>query len=190
MSKDGNVKSVFARFCALSEAIKASVEAGGKKFMFSENLGFLGTCPSNLGTGLRASVMIRLPHLSTNLEELEKMCAASGLQLRGSAGEHSAAVGAVWDLSNTQRIGFSEAQLVQKLIDGVVRIIALEEQLECRRQRAVVSILFACVRACVHVSSGLTRENEDTTRNLFHRYTLTPESEKVRDSCALEKKRR
>merc|ERR1711896_51594 len=53
MSKDGNVKDVFARFCALSDAMKDSAEASGAKLMHSEKLGFLGTCPSNIGTGLR-----------------------------------------------------------------------------------------------------------------------------------------
>merc|ERR1719247_3438762 len=129
MSKDGDVKSVFARFCNLSHAIKDSVEADGGKFMFSERLGFLGTCASNLGTGLRASVMIKLEKLNENVELLEKICAKFDLQPRGSAGEHSAAVGAKWDISNKQRIGFSEVQLVQKMIDGVTKIIAIEEKL-------------------------------------------------------------
>merc|ERR1711912_186735 len=89
--------------------------------MFNDKLGFLGTCPSNLGTGLRGSVMIKLPKL------LEKVCAAFDLQPRGSAGEHSAAVGAKWDISNKQRIGFSEVQLVQKMVDGVTKVIEIEE---------------------------------------------------------------
>ena len=81
-----------------------------------------GTCPSNLGTGLRASVMIVLPKLNENVELLEKCCAAFDLQPRGSAGEHSAAVGAKWDVSNKQRIGFTEVQLVQKMIDGIKKL--------------------------------------------------------------------
>lgn len=129
MSKDGDVKSVFARFAALSDGIKTSVESGGSKFQFSETLGFLGTCASNLGTGLRASVMIKLEKLNENVELLEKICAKFDLQPRGSAGEHSAAVGAKWDISNKQRIGFSEVQLVQKMIDGVDKLIGLEEKL-------------------------------------------------------------
>merc|ERR1711939_214038 len=92
-------------------------------------LGFLGTCPSNLGTGLRASVMIKLEKLNENVELLEKVCASFDLQPRGSAGEHSAAVGGKWDISNKQRIGFSEVQLVQKMIDGVTKLIGFEERL-------------------------------------------------------------
>lgn len=129
MSTDGNVKGVFTTFAAISDAIKQSVESDGGKFMFSEQLGFLGTCPSNLGTGLRASVMVVLEKLNENPELLEEICASFDLQPRGSAGEHSAAVGGKWDISNKQRIGFTEVELVQKMIDGVSKLIALEEKL-------------------------------------------------------------
>lgn len=68
--------------------------------MWNERLGFLGTCPSNLGTGLRASVMVCLPEFnllmqSQDIEDrelLDKVCSAFDLQPRGSTGEHSAAV--------------------------------------------------------------------------------------------------
>jgi len=45
MSKDGNVKDVFKRFCSISDALGKSAEANGDKLMHSEKLGFLGTCP-------------------------------------------------------------------------------------------------------------------------------------------------
>lgn len=60
---------------------------------------------------------------------LEEVCDSFDLQPRGSAGEHSAAVGAKWDISNKQRIGFTEAQLVQKMVDGVDKLITIEEKL-------------------------------------------------------------
>ena len=129
MAMKGNVKDVFARFCSLSDAMKASAVASGADLMHSENLGFIGSCPSNLGTGLRASVMIKLEKLNENVELLEKVCESFDLQPRGSAGEHSAAVGGKWDVSNKQRIGFSEVQLVQKMIDGVSKLIGIEERL-------------------------------------------------------------
>ena len=74
--------------------------------MWNEKLGFLGTCPSNLGTGLRASVMVCLPEFNKLMEGenhadkelLDTVCSAFDLQPRGSSGEHSAAV--VSDLEN------------------------------------------------------------------------------------------
>jgi creatine kinase len=137
MELGGDIPSVFTRFCALSDALKRSAESNGTKLMWNEKLGFLGTCPSNLGTGLRASVMVKLECFNRLLEGenhhdkelLEQVCSAFDLQPRGSAGEHSAAVGAKFDVSNKQRLGFSEVELVQKMIDGVSKVIELEELL-------------------------------------------------------------
>merc|ERR1711916_365933 len=52
------------------------------------------------------------------------------LQPRGSAGEHSAAEGGKWDGSNKQRIGLSEAELVQTMVIGITKLIELEEALQ------------------------------------------------------------
>jgi len=71
--------------------------------------------------------MIKLPKLNEDPEYLESVCDKFDLQPRGSAGEHSAAEGAKWDISNKQRIGFSEVELVQKMIDGVTYVIRIEE---------------------------------------------------------------
>jgi len=137
MENGGDIPSVFTRFCALSEALAQSAANNNTKLMWNETLGFMGTCPSNLGTGLRASVMVVLPKFNEllegsdqhNKELLEDVCSVFDLQPRGSAGEHSAAVGAKFDVSNKQRLGFSEVELVQKMIDGVSKVIEFEEML-------------------------------------------------------------
>ena len=113
----------------MHDAVKKAATDAGAELMHNDSLGFMGTCPSNLGTGLRGGVMICLPKLNENIELLEEVCASFDLQPRGSSGEHSAAVGAKWDISNKQRIGFSEVQLVQKMIDGVSKVIEIEEKL-------------------------------------------------------------
>lgn len=92
--------------------------------------GYITTCPSNVGTGLRASVMLKLPKLYKKLgvHALEDLCDSMGLQARGSMGEHSPpGASGEFDISNKGRIGASEVQLVQRMIDGVDRLIALEE---------------------------------------------------------------
>jgi creatine kinase len=129
MSKDGNIKDVFARFAKISDSLKAAAEADGKTFMFNEKLGFLGTCPSNLGTGLRAGVMVTLTEFNKDPMFLDECCSKFDLQPRGSNGEHSEAIGGKFDVSNKQRIGFTEVELVQKMIDGVSEVIKLEEML-------------------------------------------------------------
>lgn len=137
MEMGGDILSVFTRFCAISEAIKTAATETGKSLMWTENLGFLGTCPSNLGTGLRASVMVTLVEFNKLMEGenhddrelLEEVCSKFDLQPRGSNGEHSAAIGGKFDVSNKQRLGFSEVELVQKMIDGVTKVIELEKSL-------------------------------------------------------------
>jgi creatine kinase len=137
MELGGNIPSVFKRFCDISNEIKKVAESKGTRLMWNEVLGFMGTCPTNLGTGLRASVMVVLHEFNKLMEGenhedkelLEHVCASFDLQPRGSAGEHSPAVGGKFDVSNKQRLGFSEVELVQKMIDGVTKVIKLEEML-------------------------------------------------------------
>lgn len=134
MSTDGNVYDVFERFSRASDAFEKNAD-----IMFADHLGYIGTCPSNLGTGLRASVMVVLPKFNEDPEFLEHCCHKLKLQPRGSSGEYSAAIGAKWDVSNMQRIGFSEVELVQKMINGVKQIIQWELMLQDGKRDAVVA---------------------------------------------------
>ena len=61
---------------------------------------------------------------------LSDICEKYDLQLRGSEGEHSDSSDGKYDISNRQRLGFTEVQLVQKLIDGVSAVIEVERLLE------------------------------------------------------------
>lgn len=95
---------------------------------FSNNLGFITTCPSNLGTGLRASVMMFLPALTlTNsvtslIENLSKV----GLTVRGQYGENSEANGYLFQISNSQTLGLSEQQIVDNVKTAVEKICEKE----------------------------------------------------------------
>jgi creatine kinase len=135
----GNVKAVFARFAAISDNMKQSAEAAGAKLMHTDNLGFLGSCPSNLGTGMRASVELRwssFPKFNRNLGLLERVCDQFDLQ----GGE---VIGGKFDVSNKQRIGFSEVQLVQKVIDGVTKLIFAEQLLFLQVPQGEIPALLA-----------------------------------------------
>jgi len=101
----------------------------GHEFAWSERLGFICTCPSNLGTGMRASVHIQLHNLSKH-PKFEEIIYALNLQMRGTGGEHTAAVDDVYDVSNRARLKKSEREFVQLVIDGVNKLIQLEQALE------------------------------------------------------------
>ncbi|XP_078678007.1 creatine kinase, flagellar-like isoform X3 [Branchiostoma floridae x Branchiostoma belcheri] len=132
MEKGGNMKKVFERFCDGLKKVEELVKEQGKEFMWSEHLGYILTCPSNLGTGLRAGVHVKLPKLSTHphfshiLEQLR-------LQKRGTGGVDTAAKGGIFDISNTDRLGCSEVELVQKVVDGVKLLVEMEKRLEKKK---------------------------------------------------------
>lgn len=132
MQDGGNVKQVFARFVDCINAVEKSLSASNYGYAKSEHLGYITTCPSNVGTGLRASVMLKLPKLykKIGVHALEELCDSMGLQARGSKGEHSPpGKQGEFDISNKGRVGQSEVQLVQRMIDGVDKLIAMEEAL-------------------------------------------------------------
>lgn len=96
--------------------------------MIDPHLGAVTCCPSNLGTGLRGSVLIKVPKLADKGEKhLLEICEKFGLQPRGLYGEHSTTVGGIHDISNKYRLGHSEVALVQMMIDGVNEVIKLEK---------------------------------------------------------------
>jgi len=126
MQKGGDLKSVFERFGRGLQEIEKLMKSKGREWMRSERLGFINACPSNIGTGVRASVMIQLKGLCKR-PDFEDIMVGMELQARGSSGEHTAAVDDVYDISNRARLKKSEAQFVQLLIDGVEKLIEMEK---------------------------------------------------------------
>ena len=90
--------------------------------MHNEHLGWVLTCPSNLGTGLRAGCMVKVPKFSAR-SDFKAVLAKMGLQARGTAGVDSASTGGTWDISNADRIGKSEVQLVNIFIEGPNQVL-------------------------------------------------------------------
>eukprot|EP01039_Chlorochromonas_danica_P002267 gene2267-2482_t len=130
MQDGGNVKEVFVRWANAINSVEKSLNKAGYHYAHDEHLGYITTCPSNVGTGLRASVMLKLPKLYKKLgvHKLEELADSLGLQARGGRGEHSPpGPNGEFDISNKGRIGASEVELVQRMIDGVDKLIALEE---------------------------------------------------------------
>ena len=70
--------------------------------MHSDHLGWILTCPSNLGTGLRAGCMVKLPLFSAR-PDFKSILGKMGLQARGCGGVDSDSVGGIWDISNADR---------------------------------------------------------------------------------------
>ncbi len=132
MQDGGNVKEVFARWAGAINSVEETLNKNGYTYAYNEHLGYITTCPSNVGTGLRASVMLKLPKLYKKLgvHALEELVDNMGLQARGGRGEHSPpGPNGEFDISNKGRIGASEVELVQRMIDGVDKLIDMETAL-------------------------------------------------------------
>merc|ERR1719297_744624 len=121
MEKGGDVKGVFARLARGIKAVGDAVKAeSGKDYACSEQYGFIHSCPTNLGTGMRASVHVDLPGWTAeSVDKLKARCEELAVQPRGTRGESGGQTGHTYDISNKHRLGYSEVQLVQVMIDAV-----------------------------------------------------------------------
>lgn len=104
------------------------------EYAFSPDLGYLTTCPTNVGTGLRASVMMHLPVLSlTNqMQRLIPVVNKLGLAVRGLYGEGTEAVGSIYQISNQLTLGHSEREIMTHLKAVASQIV--DQEKEARQQ--------------------------------------------------------
>ncbi len=99
-------------------------------FAFDEELGYLTACPTNLGTGMRASVMLHLPASEADgtLRRVAASLGKVGATIRGSYGEGSRSTGAMYQISNQVTLGISEKDTLANLTDITNQIISLEKK--------------------------------------------------------------
>lgn len=125
------MRSGFGLEDAYAEIEKLDAELGRLlPFAFHPEFGYLTSCPTNAGTGLRASVLIHLPGLVLTKEigKVLQGLAQVGLTFRGLYGEGSEVVGNFFQLSNQTTLGKSEPELLEHLGKIVSQVIEYEEQ--------------------------------------------------------------
>lgn len=107
-----NLKSIWKQIDAFDSELEKSFDVA-----FSPKLGYLTACPTNLGTGLRASVMMHLPGLviAEQMERVVRAVNQLGITVRGLFGEGSDATGHIFQISNQHTLGESEADIVSRL---------------------------------------------------------------------------
>jgi len=124
MQEGADIGAVFTR---LSNACSAIEKVA--KFSHDEHLGYITSCPTNLGTAMRASVHIKLPLLGARMDEFKAIADKYYVQIRGAHGEHTETNDGVFDISNRRRLGRSEVDLVQDMYNGVKAMIEREKEL-------------------------------------------------------------
>jgi len=123
--------AVFERFCKAIDTVEQEMKKDGYEYMWSQHLGYILTCPSNLGTGIRAGCHVKIPKLSTH-DKFPDILKKLRLQKRGTGGVDTSSGNADgwFDISNGDRIGKSELELVQMVCDGINLFIEMEKALE------------------------------------------------------------
>ena len=101
------------------------------RLAYDKQLGYLTACPTNVGTGMRASVMMFLPALSLcgEIGGLEEELRSAGLTIRGSFGEGSKGEGYCYQISNAVSLGISEETIVSRVQTAATRIKTIENDL-------------------------------------------------------------
>lgn len=99
-------------------------------YAISKKYGYLTACPNNVGTGLRASVMVHLPALSKtkNTKKVLEAINSFGINIRGVYGENTESTGDMYQISNKQTLGITEKEIVENLNVIVEKIIKQERQ--------------------------------------------------------------
>ncbi len=117
-------KRVWKQVDALDNSLEEHLDLA-----FSSELGYLTACPTNLGTGMRASVMMHLPALvlGSQMEKVIRAVNQLGLAVRGLFGEGSEASGSIFQISNQQTLGESEEEILKRLA-SVLQTIVEQEQ--------------------------------------------------------------
>jgi len=127
MKKGTVLNEVFDRLRVACDVI----EKIAGKFAHSDKYGYVTSCPTNLGTGMRASVHIKVPHLTSDGTEkkCKEVCKPLGLSVRGVGGEHTpiGADGTV-DISPSARLCIQEAQIICALYQGIEALLKEENK--------------------------------------------------------------
>jgi len=128
MKKGTKLNEVFDR---LNGMLKVVESIDGVKFARSEKYGYITSCPSNLGTGMRASVHVKLPNLTSDGTDAKAKAVAGplGLSVRGTGGEHTpiGADGTV-DISPQARLFIKEKEIIEALYKGIQLLMEEENK--------------------------------------------------------------
>lgn len=141
-----SLRSAYGRMSHMDSQIARSIP-----FAYDEQLGFLTACPTNLGTGLRASVMLFLPALELGgvMPDVIKSVTRLGLTVRGAYGEGTKAKGYTYQVSNEVTLGVTEETILTQVENVVGKIVEMEagERERLKGGEASVFVKDRCLRA-------------------------------------------
>lgn len=121
--KGFRLQEAYQKINAVDDVIASKISIA-----YDPKLGYLTSCPTNLGTGLRASVMMFLPGLTTTktLDSVLNAVARLNMTVRGVYGEGSEAAGFIYQVSNQKTLGISEAEIIDSVETSIKHIVDAE----------------------------------------------------------------
>ena len=140
-------------------------------FAFDKDLGYLTECPTNLGTGLRASVMLHLPALenSGEINGLIDSISKIGFTVRGMYGEGSKSLASLYQVSNQITLGISENSALENL--SVITTQLIEKEKQARENLDLIKLEDVCWRAFGTLQNARILSSEEMI-NLISRVKL------------------
>lgn len=138
-------------------------------YAFDRELGYVTACPTNIGTGMRASVMVHLPALSiTNqIEKLLIGISQLGVAVRGVYGEGTKSMGHLYQISNQGTLGASEETLIDKISQIVAQIVEKEERMRAHlKKNNLYEIEDDCYRAYGLLTNARRMSTEEAMKLL------------------------
>ncbi|MBL8962670.1 MAG: ATP--guanido phosphotransferase, partial [Phycisphaerae bacterium] len=144
-----DLRAVLTRAIAADDRIEAGLD-----YAFDEQFGYLTACPTNVGTGLRMSVMLHLPglRLTGDIEKVKRAATDMNLAVRGFYGEGSDAAGDFYQLSNQTTLGKTERQVLDELESQIIPRVVEYERVA---RRMIATKRLAAVEDQVHRSLGI-----------------------------------
>jgi protein arginine kinase len=168
------LKQAWIAMDGLDTSLQESVE-----FAFSERFGYLTACPTNLGTGIRVSAMLHLPGLvlAEQISQIIQAVSKLGLAVRGLYGEGTEALGNIFQVSNQQTLGESEAEIVERLNKVVLQIIEHEENARASQLEKRPRVLMNQIGRAYGILSNAHIISSKETMNLLSLLRLAADSD-------------
>ncbi len=168
--------------------------SGQVRFAFDEQLGYLTACPTNTGTGMRASLLLHLPMLTIHkrMGDVGQIVAKVGLTIHGVYGEGSEALGHVYQISNQVTLGRTEEELISAVTAVGRQLTDMEEQLRTKAMETDATLLEDSIWRAIGILSNARRmELTEFFRHwsyarLGAAMGLTPWSQDVLDTMLIE----
>lgn len=124
MGRDLNLSALYEKASKIDDLLSEKLN-----FAFDYNLGYITACPTNLGTAMRASVMLHLPGftLTDRIGYVSQALAQMGMTIRGIYGEGSQAEGNIYQISNEVTLGVKEENILYNLTDTIDKLLDEEQ---------------------------------------------------------------